>query len=88
MTNDSPDPQQPRSVYWELRNDESQVTAAGFSKSINQALLDAGAKCLGSNMGKNNEVVVIPPGMYIDGSPQLARTAIVGDQSLQSEENQ
>lgn len=38
--------------------------------------------------GKNNEVVVIPPGMYIDGSPQLARTAIVGDQSLQSEENQ
>lgn len=34
MTNDSPDPQQPRSVYWELRNDESQVTAAGFLNQL------------------------------------------------------
>jgi hypothetical protein len=60
-------------IYWELRNGPNgKTTFSGYANSINEAVSFI--------IGTYSEIpIVIPPGLYIDGSPNMIRTRIKTD---------
>lgn len=61
-------------IYWELRDGPNgEVSASGFSESVKGCLSDIAAH---ATKEIKPEVFVIPPGLYLDGSPDGLRTHI------------
>jgi hypothetical protein len=64
-------------IYWELRNGQNgEITLCGYANSINEAV-----SFISDTYSKIP--IVIPPGLYVDGSPNMIRTRIKTDELME-----
>ena len=61
-------------IYWELKDEDGAVTASGWADSIKQCLIDVAIRNVAIRKGCST--VVVPPGLYVDGSPDRVKTPI------------